>query len=157
MKPLTKREVKDVIVRFNELNAGRAPIKAFEDIVDVENLYIRMRGTDIDFRGLAGFADHQIGKLVFFDQRFSLTKCEPAIKGGAAKVKTEGRWYARTWTSPAANSHELIAELKHTWEVFRCPETGRAKILGHVCERLKYLPGHGPRDTPKDFHFTVGK
>ncbi|MEM1058961.1 MAG: hypothetical protein AAGK14_06910 [Verrucomicrobiota bacterium] len=157
MKPLTKREVRAVITAFWELNASRAPIKAFEEIVDTENLSITMRGTDIAFHGIAGFADHQIGKLIFFDQKFVLRKLESTINGGEATARTEARWHARTWTSPAPYSHELIADLRHTWTLRRCPRTGRALMRGHVCERLKYRPGHGPEDTPKDFHLTVGK
>ena len=50
MKQLTKREVKDVILRFWDLNAGRAPIRAFEEIVDCENLETILAGTDIAFK-----------------------------------------------------------------------------------------------------------
>ncbi len=157
MKPLTKREVRAVIQAFWDLNASRAPIKAFEEIVDIENLSITMRGTDIAFHGIAGFADHQIGKLIFFDQRFVLKKIDITLKGDTASAKTEGRWHASTWSSPAPYSHELIAELKHTWDIIRCPKTGRALMRGHVCEKLKYLPGHGPEDQPQDFHLKVGK
>lgn len=157
-KPLTQKEVRDVILAFWRLNASRAPIKDFEEIFDCENLEIRMRGTGILFRGIAGWADHQIGKLAFFDQRFQLKTFQVAKKTDERIVaKTVGVWFARHWQSPAAYSHEMIADLKHTWTVIRSPKTGKAVILTHVCDKLKYRPGHEPQADPKDFHFRIGK
>ena len=63
MKKLTKREVKEVISAFWELNASRAPIKAFEDIFDCENVEIILAGTDIAFKGIAGFAGSILVRL----------------------------------------------------------------------------------------------
>lgn len=157
MKRLTQREVKDVILKFWDLNASRAPIKAFEDIVDCENLEIILAGTDIAFQGIAGLADHQIGKLTFFDQRFELTSIDTKLlDDGRAVSKTVGVWYASYWQSPAATSHQLIADLKHTWMVVRSEKTGRAVLLRHVCDRLKYRVGHAPVAAPQDFHMRIG-
>ena len=144
MKRLTKREVKDVVLQFWELNASRAPIKAFEDIFDCENLEIIVRADpDIVFKGVAGFADHQIGKLNFFNQRFELKSIDTKISDDCRAVaKTEGVWYASYWQSPAATSHELIADLKHTWTIVRSEKSGLPVMLRHVCDRLKYRPGY---------------
>jgi hypothetical protein len=158
MKRLTKREVKDVILQFWELNADRAPIKAFEEILDCENVEIVVRGTDIEFKGIAGLADHQIGKLDFFDQRFELKSIDTKLGGdGRAVSKTVGVWYARYWKTPAATSHQLIADLKHTWTIVRSEKTGRAVLLRHVCERLKYRTGYAPLSAPEDFHMKIGR
>ena len=157
MKQLTKREVKDVILRFWDLNASRAPIKAFEDIVDCENLEIILAGTDIAFKGIAGLADHQIGKLIFFNQRFELKSIDTRIAGdGRAISKTEGVWYAAYWQSPAAKSHDLIADLKHTWTVVRGEKSGKPVLLRHVCDRLTYRRSHAPIESSRDFHLTIG-
>lgn len=158
MKPLTKQEVKAVIQKFWDLNATRAPIKAFEEIFDCENVEILVAGTDIAFKGIAGFADHQIGKLCFFDQRFELKSIDTKFdKEGRAVSKTVGVWYASYWQSPAANSHQLIADLKHTWTVIRSEQTGKPIIIRHVCDKLKYRPGHAPIEAPQDFHFRIGQ
>jgi hypothetical protein len=158
MKRLTQREVKNVLLQFWELNASRAPIKAFEEIVDCENLEIILAGTDVAFQGIAGLADHQIGKLIFFDQRFELRSIDTKLlDDGRAVSKTLGVWYASCWQSPAARSHQLVADLKHTWTVARSEKSGKAVLLRHVCERLKYRPGYAPIEAPKDFHLTIGR
>ena len=49
------------------------------------------------------------------NQRFELKSIDTRIADdGRAISKTEGVWYAAHWQSPAANSHDLIADLKHT-------------------------------------------
>jgi hypothetical protein len=158
MKRLTKREVKDVILQFWELNASRAPIKAFEGIFDCEKLEIIVRADpDIVFNGIAGFADHQIGKLSFFDQRFELKSIDTKLLDDSRAVaKTVGVWNASYWQSPAPTSHRLIADMKQTWTIVRSEETGKAVLLRHVCERLKYRPGHAPIAAPQDFHMRIG-
>jgi hypothetical protein len=158
MKRLTKPEVKNVVVKFWELNASRAPIKDFEEIFDCENVVIIVRADpDIVFKGIAAFADHQIGKLNFFDQRFDLKSIDTKLlDDGRAVSKTIGVWNASIWQSPAATSHRLIADLKHTWTVERSEKTGKAVIVRHVCERLKYRPGHAPIAAPQDFHMRIG-
>ena len=55
----------DTILRFNELNVSRAPISDFLPIIDSENLIIQMRDSDIIFNGVAGLADHQMGKMYY--------------------------------------------------------------------------------------------
>ena len=112
---------------------------------------------DIVFKGIAGFADHQIGKLDFFDQRFELKSIDTKLLAdGRAVAKTIGAWFASYWKSPAANSHQLIADLKHTWTVVRSEKTGRAVLVRHVCERLKYRAGHAPIAATLDFHLRIG-
>lgn len=158
MKRLTKREAKDIVLRFWDLNASKAPIKALEEIVDCENLEIIVAGTDIVFKGIAGLADHQIGKANFFNQRFELKSIDTHISdGNRAVVKTDGVWYASYWQSPAATSHDLIADLKHTWTIVRSEKSGLPVLLRHVCDRLKYRPGYAPIESPKDFHLTIGR
>jgi len=158
MKRLTKREVKEVILKFWELNASRAPIKAFEEIFDCENLEIIVRADpDYVFKGIAGFADHQIGKLGFFDQRFELISIDTKLLDeGRAVSKTIGVWNASYWQSPAATSHRLIADMKQTWTIVRSEKTGMAVLLKHVCDRLKYRPGHAPIAASQDFHMKIG-
>ena len=158
MKKLTKREVKEVCVKFWDLNASRAPIKSFEEIFAENVEIIVAAGTYIEFKGIAAFADHQIGKLGFFDQSFELKSIDTKFQeDGSAVAKTVGVWNASYWQSPAANSHRLIADLKHTWTIVRSEKTGKAVILRHVCDALKYRPGYAPIEAQKDFHLTIGK
>jgi hypothetical protein len=99
----------------------------------------------------------QIGKLIFFNQRFELKSIDARIADdGRAISKTEGVSYAAYWQSPAANSHELIADLKHTWTVVRSEKSGKPVLLQHVCDRLTYRRSHAPIEAPRDFHLIVG-
>jgi hypothetical protein len=154
---LTEDEVRDVILAFFDLNASRAPIKAFEEILDCENFEIVVQATDVSFKGIAGLADHQIGKLIFFDQRFEAKFVEITIHDDHAIAKTDDRWEASVWQSPAAYSRRLIAELTHTWKVVRSEETGKAVLRFHSADTWKYLPGHAPEEAPKEFHLTAGE
>jgi len=158
MERVTEEEARHVVMQFFDLNANRAPVKAFEDIVDCENLEIVLEGTDVAFHGIAGFADHQIGKLIFFDQRFELDsiKTENDDQGNAV-LRTTGVWYASTWQSPAAQSHQLIADLEHTWTIVRNERSGQAVLRRQICERLEYRAGHAPQAVPLEFHLRVGQ
>jgi hypothetical protein len=153
---LTEKEVRHVILEFFELNASRAPIKAFEEILDIESFEIVVQGTDISFKGIAGLADHQIGKLIFFDQRFETEFIDITIHDDHAVAKTKDRWHASQWQSPAPTSHRLIADLDHTWKVVRSERTGKALLTYHSADTWKYLPGHAPEEAPKEFHLVTG-
>jgi hypothetical protein len=153
---LTEEEVRNVILAFFELNASRAPIKAFEEILDLESFEIVVRGTEIAFKGIAGLADHQIGKLIFFDQRFETEFTAITIHDDHALAKTKDRWHASVWQSPAPYSRRLIADLDHTWKVVRCERTRRALLTFHSADTWKYLPGHAPEEAPKEFHLVTG-
>lgn len=110
-----EKEAFKVVEQFNHLNASRAPISDFLTIVDPENLIITLRGSDIVFKGIAGFADHQIGKLIYFDQKFECELIKSEAQDDQITLSTKGVWYARIWQSPAAYSQQLIADLTHTW------------------------------------------
>jgi hypothetical protein len=95
--------------------------------------------------------------LTFFNQRFELKSIDTKITDdGHAISKTVGVWYASYWQSPAATSHELIADLKHTWTIVRGEKSGLPVLLRHVCDRIKYRPGYAPIEAPKDFHLRIG-
>ena len=157
-KRLTKKEVRTIILKFCELNAGRAPISAFASIIDVENFELKLLGTDVDFHGIAGFADHQMGKLIYFDQRFILKSMTIIIKPDRAIAKTGFIWEARHWVPPAANSELLKAYVHQTWTVKRSPKAGHPTITSHIADKFKYLKGFAPHEQSEgDFHLKYGK
>ncbi|MCW8386180.1 hypothetical protein OQJ18_01375 [Fluoribacter dumoffii] len=149
-----EQEAYRVVAQFNDLNASRAPISDFLPIVDAEDLIITLRGSDIVFRGIAGFAEHQIGKLIYFDQQFECELVGSEIQGDQIILSTRGAWYARIWQSPAAFSQQLIADLAHTWTL---KKNHQAKyiILIHICEHFKYRDGFSPHDMVEDFHLSL--
>ena len=155
-KPLTKKEVKNVILKFWHLNASRAPITDFLPIVDINNFVIKVQNTDIQFRGIAGFADHQISKLIYFDQRFILKSMKITSKPEFSIAKSLVIWEARRWESPAANSELLKAIIHHTWIVKRSAETRAPIIVTHIAEKFKYLQGFAPKESQPEFHLRLG-
>ncbi|KTD19271.1 Uncharacterised protein [Legionella lansingensis] len=144
-----------IIEHFNHLNASRAPISAFVNIIDTENFEIRLRGSDIVFKGIAGLADHQLGKLIFFDQKFDCLRQKSHLEFNKISIETQGVWYARTWQSPAAYSQQLIADLTHTWILIKKADDKPWIILSHICESFSYRKGYAPTDNPKDFHLSL--
>jgi hypothetical protein len=158
MTHLKKKDVKAVILKFYELNASRAPISDFVPLLDIENFELGVEGTDIYFRGIAGFADHQMGKLVFFDQHFEIKSLRIIIKNQTAQVKTKVIWHARTWQSPAPYSELLRAVVIQTWRVIQSAETGLPIITSHIANQFYYLKGYAPKELlKKDFHLRIGK
>ena len=140
-----------IVEQFNHLNASRAPISDFLPIVDTENLIITLRGSDIVFKGIAGFADHQIGKLIYFDQKFECELVKSEIQDDQITLSTKGAWYARIWQSPAPYSQQLIADLSHTW-ILKKNKRSTYVIVIHICEHFKYRDGFSPHDMAEDFH-----
>lgn len=144
-----------IIERFNHLNASRAPISDFLPIVDADNLIVTLRDSDIVFKGIAGLADHQIGKLSFFDQKFDCELVKSEYQKERLTMNTKGVWYATIWQSPAPYSQKLIADLVHTW-ILKRTEQSTYIIDTHICEYFKYRDGFSPRDfSDKDFHYTL--
>jgi hypothetical protein len=154
MKPITPKIVQELVETFWELNASRAPLTDFLPILDHEDFFIKLAGTDIHFKGIAGLGDHQIGKLGFFDQKFILLNIEVDVDGDTAVARTQGEWHASTWTSPDPASQRLKVALRHTWQVGRAKDDSRPILLGHVCDEFHYLPGFAPKERAKDFHLT---
>ena len=144
----------DTILRFNELNVSRAPISDFLPIIDSENLIIQMRDSDIIFNGVAGLADHQMGKIIFFDQELDCELIKHKVNNQQLTIFTKGVWYARTWQPPAPYSQVLMADLKHRWELKKTKNDGFV-IVTHTCEYFKYRDAHGPQDMSKDFHLDL--
>lgn len=154
MQPITDKIVQNLIELFWKLNAGRAPLSDFLSIVDAEGFFMELAGTDIRFSGIAGLGDHQIGKLIFFDQEFILLDIQVDVEGDTALARTSAQWHASTWTSPDPCSHRIKVALRHTWYVGRARDDSRPILLGHVCEEFHYLPGFAPKDQAKEFHLT---
>lgn len=144
-----------IILTFNHLNASRAPIAAFEAIIDIVRFEIGVRGSDIYFKGIAGLADHQIGKLIYFDQHFDCELLRHEQEGKQITVHTKGAWHARLWQSPAGYSQQLIADMTHTWVLSRQTKDSPLLILSHVCESFAYRQGYSPADKAEDFHLRL--
>lgn len=153
---INEKEAFQIIETFNFLNASRAPMTSFLHIIDCEQFEIRLRGSDILFKGIAGFADHQIGKLIYFDQAFECELLRSRIENNQITVETKGAWHARTWQSPAAYSQQLIADMTHTWILAKKTDDAPLVIISHVCESFAYRPGYSPEDdVVRDFHLTL--
>jgi len=150
----TAEVVRQLIDTFYELNASRTPLSDFLPILDHEGFYMELAGTDIRFVGMAGLGDHQIGKLIFFDQEFHLQDIQVDLAGDTATSRTRAEWHASTWTSPDPCSQRIKVALRHTWQGGRADNDSRPILLGHVCEEFHYLPGFAPKDQARDFHLT---
>lgn len=155
MNQTVAEETFAIIQRFNHLNASRAPMVEFLTIIDAERFEIRLRGSDIHFKGIAGFADHQIGKLIYFDQHFDCELVGSEQEGNQVTVHTKGAWHARLWQSPAAYSQQLIADMTHTWILSRQSADAPLLIISHVCESFSYRKGYSPVDKADDFHLRL--
>jgi len=145
----------EVIKKFNHLNASRASMTDFLDIIDPDRLVIMIRNTDIRFEGIAGFSDHQMGKLIFFDQKFDCELINSTVNDNEITISTKGVWYASCWQTPAAYSQNLIADLKHTWILERENNKKPYRITTHICEEFGYRKGYAPTDETKDFHLNL--
>lgn len=154
MQELTQKSIQKIIEKFWHLNASKAPIKEFLPLV-APDFCIQLGFKDIKFTGIAEFADHQIGKLCFFDQKFELLSMDSKIQGDTATVVTKAVWHASTWVQNAAYSHRLIADLTHTWEMGLSQEKDRVVIFGHICDALHYRKGHAPQEAELDFHLQL--
>ena len=154
MPPITAEMVRQLIETFFELNASRAPLTDFLPILDHEGFSMELVGTDIRFVGMAGLGDHQIGKLIFFDQEFHLQNIQVDLAGDNATARTKAEWHASTWTSPDPYSHRIKVALRHTWHVGRAEDDSRPILLGQVGEEFHYLPGFAPKDRAREFHLT---
>jgi hypothetical protein len=154
MQPMTEKIVQNLIESFWKLNAGRAPLSDFLPIVDHEGFFMELAGTDIRFSGIAGLGDHQIGKLIYFDQEFILLDIQIDMDADTALARTRAQWHASTWNSPDPYSHRIKVALRHTWYVGRAKDDLRPILLGHVCDEFHYLPGFAPKDQAKEFHLT---
>lgn len=151
---LTDENVQSIIEKFWHLNASKAPIKDFLPFTSPD-LYIELGFMDIKFKGIAEFADHQIGKLCFFDQRFELVSIKTSITNNVATSVTKGIWYASTWVQNAAYSKKLIADLDHTWKIGLSDDASKAILLGHICDAMKYRNGFEPEAPQRDFHLEI--
>jgi len=89
MRPITPEIVQNLIESFWEFNASRAPLCDFLPIVDQTNFFMELAGTDIRFSGIAGLGDHQIGKLIFFDQEFILQDIQVKLAQNTALARTK--------------------------------------------------------------------
>jgi hypothetical protein len=111
--------------------------------------------SDVKFQGIAGLADHQIGKLVFFDQKFDCDLINSETKEHEITISTKGVWYAKSWQIPSAYSQKLIADVSHTWILERKNVPATFVIVTHICETFSYRKNYAPTDVKPDFHLTL--
>jgi hypothetical protein len=159
--PLSDTEVREVILKFWRLNAEDAPVSDFAPILDDGFALVAVNASGeevVRFDGLSGLAEHQAGKKVYVDQRFTLRSFECELQGDRAIAKTTGLWECTHSEPGMAQSEQLKADLAHTWYARRAPETGRAVLSLHVCTYFQYLPGFEPApngddaSTNREFH-----
>jgi hypothetical protein len=159
-EPLRDTEVRDLILTFWRLNAEKAPASEFAPIVDEDFALVAVnaRGEEVlRFDGMSGLEEHQAGKEVYFDQRFTLNSFVCESQGDRAIAKTTGLWECIHREPGTSISEPLKADLGHTWHARRSPETGRALLSLHVCTYFQYVPGYEPASddhasTEREFH-----
>jgi hypothetical protein len=158
-RPLTADEVRDVILSFWHLNAEKAPVGDFAPILDdgFSLVAVDPEGKEVArFDGPDGLEEHQTGKEIYFDQRFTLRSFDVELEGERAVAQTTGLWECIHCEPGMAHSEPLKADLAHTWHARRSPETGRAVLSLHVCTYFRYVPGFEPAPareaTEREFH-----
>jgi len=159
VKPLTKAEVKDVILRFWHLNAGKAHIADFLPILD-ENSFrvvLKEKGRIIEkFDGIRGLQDHQDGKGIYYNQRFILKSIRTEIIHDQAISHTTAVWDCLHCEPYMARCEHLKAVLHHTWRVRRSPNNQQAIIANHTCDYFRYLHNFEPKFTKSsEFHLKL--
>jgi hypothetical protein len=158
-EPLSDAEVRDVILTFWRLNADKAPASAFLPILDEGFALIATnpQGEEVvRFDGVSGLEEHQAGKEVYYDQRFTLRSFDLRFEDDRAVAQTTGLWECIHCEPGMARSEPLKADLAHTWYARRSPESGRAVLSLHVCTYFNYVPGFEPAradGTPGDREF----
>jgi hypothetical protein len=149
---LTETEVRELILTFWRLNAAKAPVADFMPIL-ADGFALVATGPDGEevarFDGLSGLEEHQAGKEVYFDQRFTLRSFEVELDSESAVARTTGLWECIHCEPGMAWSEPLKADLAHTWYACRSPESGQAVLTLHVCTYFQYVPGFEPAP-PKD-------
>jgi hypothetical protein len=146
-EPLTETEVRDVILTFWRLNAEKAPVSDFIPILDEGFALVAVDASGEEvarFDGLEGLEEHQAGKEIYFDQRFTLRSLDCELQENRAVAQTTGLWECIHCEPGMARSEPLKAELGHTWYSRRSVETGRALLSLHVCTYFRYVPGFEP-------------
>lgn len=146
-EPLSDAEVRDVILAFWRLNADKAPVCAFLPLLDEEFALVATNphGEEVvRFDGVSGLEEHQAGKEVYFDQRFTLRSFDVQFEGDCAVAQTTGLWECIHCEPGMARSEPLKADLAHTWYVRRSPESGRAVLSLHACTYFNYVRGFEP-------------
>jgi hypothetical protein len=160
-RPLTPDEVRDVILAFWHLNAEKAAVAEFAPILDdgFSLVAVDPEGNEVArFDGPAGLEEHQAGKEVYFDQRFTLRSFDVQVDGDRAVARTTGIWECIHCEPGMAHSEPLKADLAHTWYARRSPTTGVAVLSLHVCTYFKYVAGFEPAPprgaaaTKREFH-----
>ena len=146
VKPLSKAEVRDLVLTFWRLNAAKAPMAEFVPILDegFSLMAVDDQGREVvRYDGLAGLEEHQYGKLIYYDQRFRLLSLEADLAGDRAVARTTGEWRARHCEPRMARSEQLRADLAHVWHARRLP-AGRPVLTLHVCTYFQYHPDFAP-------------
>ena len=152
LRPLDDTEVRELILMFWRLNAGKAPVAEFIPILDEGFALVATNpeGEEVArFDGLSGLEQHQAGKEVYFDQQFTLRSFDAEIDGDRAIAQTTGLWECIHCEPGMARSEPLKADLGHTWYARRSPETGRAVLTLHVCTYFQYVRGFEPAPAPE--------
>jgi hypothetical protein len=164
--PLSETEVRDLILRFWRLNADKAPVSEFAPIIDDDFALVAVNADGeevLRFDGLRGLEEHQAGKEVYFDQRFTLRSFDSELQGDQAIATTTGLWECTHREAGTVAGEALKADVAHTWHARRSPETGRPLLSLHVCTYFQYLPGFGPAlthdddSTDREFHLDLDR
>ena len=150
MPPITAEMVRQLIETFFELNASRAPLTDFLPILDHEGFSMELVGTDIRFVGMAGLGDHQIGKLIFFDQEFHLQNIQVDLAGDNATAgpRPNGMRPPGPVPIPTATASRLRFATPGTWGV---PKTIPGPYCWDKCARSSTISRLRPQRSGQGF------
>src|SRR5438045_3018157 len=121
--------MREVILKFWRLNAENAPVSEFAPILDEDFALVAVNASGeevVRFDGLSGLAEHQAGKEVYVDQRFTLRSFDCELQADRAVAKTTGLWECTRSEPGMAQSEPLKADLAHTWYARTGNGTSRA-------------------------------
>jgi hypothetical protein len=147
LQPVTAAETHEIILQWGHLHDLQAGLSAFLPIIAADGFYMQF-GTK-RWEGYADFEDHQITKRKFFDERHEYLDIQVAEGDERTTAKTKMRWTYRYRPERSPTSKLIKAYLEHTWELRRCPQSGRAFMQGHVVDVFEYEAGFRPDDPPE--------
>jgi len=142
-EPITKDEIKHLILEWGRLHDDHAPAAAYKDLIADAGFAMRM-GTH-EWTGLPGLEAHEAMKQQFFDEAHLFNSIElVAASEKEAEAKSVVTWEASRREEAAPRSIRIKAVIQHTWRFIRSARTGKPVIQQHIVDKFAYLPGFAP-------------
>jgi hypothetical protein len=142
-EPITKDEIKHLILEWGRLHDDHAPASAYKDLVADDGFAMRCGGQE--WLGLSGLETHEAMKRQFFDEAHLFNSIElVSASESEAEARSVVTWEASRREDTAPRSIRIKAVIQHTWRFIRSGRTGKPVIQQHIVDKLAYLPGFAP-------------